>query len=155
MAGNGIVAEGSLELCLVCGTDQDQRFSARKQILPFLCVMNSPVGGDFAEIVGEAFLQDLWLEPVGSGQAEVNATVGLRGTLLKKQSHGILKNVSLAELPEGAAARPSIVVCFAREGDDLWSVSKRYQGDPEQIRSVNGLSGKGPLRKGEKLLVVR
>lgn len=49
---------------------------------------------------------------------------------------------------------PGIVVYFAREGDDVWTLGKRYYVPLERIREINKLSN-DLLRAGEKILIVR
>lgn len=49
---------------------------------------------------------------------------------------------------------PGIVVYFAREGDDVWTLGKRYYVPLERIREINQLSS-DLLRAGEKVLIVR
>ena len=49
---------------------------------------------------------------------------------------------------------PAIVAYVARDGDDLWTLGKKYYVPLEQIRETNHLSG-DTLKAGDKILIVR
>ena len=50
--------------------------------------------------------------------------------------------------------RPSIVGYIAKEGDDLWSLAKRYSTSVDAIREVNDL-GEGMPKEGDRILIFK
>ena len=50
--------------------------------------------------------------------------------------------------------RPSIVGYIVKEGDDLWTLAKRYATSMEAIQEVNGVTEE-KLKPGDRLLIFK
>lgn len=66
-----------------------------------------------------------------------------------------MDSLDFRELDESEiASRPGIVGYIAKDGDDLWTLAKRYNTMEQEIMEVNGLTSKD-LKAGEKLLIFK
>ncbi|MBQ9932037.1 MAG: DUF3794 domain-containing protein [Firmicutes bacterium] len=149
-----VIGEGDVLVHLVYRSSDAGEFSASEHSLPFRCSVPFAAAENDVDVIGEAILKDLWFDRINGQQLELNAGVGIRGLLLEEQSLPLLRNVSLADVPEGEDRSPSIAVYFAKEGDDLWSVAKKYRSSADRIGAINHLSPGETFAKGDKVLIV-
>lgn len=67
----------------------------------------------------------------------------------------VITNVEFTPLSiEEMEKRPGIIGYIVKEGDDLWSLAKRYRTTEQRIREVNGLEER-ELKAGDKLLIFK
>lgn len=90
-----------------------------------------------------------------NGKWEVNAGVDYDVLIFEKVNEKNLASVLVKEMDEEKYNNlPSVAVCFAKAGDTLWEMGKKYCVTRKQIRDMNQLSS-DELLEGEKILIVR
>lgn len=90
-----------------------------------------------------------------NGKWEVNACVDYDSLVFEKITGRNITNVTVKEMDtEKCNKLPSMAVCFAKQGDTLWEMGKKYCVTRKQIRDMNNLSS-DELTEGDKILVVR
>ena len=67
----------------------------------------------------------------------------------------MIQNVRVEPLDmEEAAKRPSIVGYLVKDGDDLWTLAKRYSTTVDAIKEMNDVSGE-QIKAGDRLLIFK
>ena len=90
-----------------------------------------------------------------NGKWEVNANVEYEALIFEKAEGRNITDVTIEEMDaEKYNNLPSIAVCFAKHGDTLWEMGKKYCVTRKQIRDMNNLAS-DELSEGEKILIVR
>ncbi len=84
-------------------------------------------------------------------KAQILANTGLFMKALKSHKVDIITDCSQKEWEE-MPKYPSLVVYFAKEGDSVWSIAKKYKTKCEKIMSINGLDSE-KIEKGKRLLI--
>ena len=88
---------------------------------------------------------------VDKNTAQISAQIELGMKALKDKSVKILTDCVEKE-DEIKKASPTMVVCFAKEGDSLWDIAKKYRTKTQLIKDANGLETE-KLEKGRRLLI--
>ena len=98
---------------------------------------------------------DLCLEDVSAGitnnGAQITANSALFVKALKDKEINILTDFEI-EKDEETRTRPLMVVYFARPGDTVWDIAKKYRTRPDAIKSANNLETE-KIEKGKRLLI--
>ena len=67
-----------------------------------------------------------------------------------------IKVITMEERPmDELAKRPGIVGYAGKDGDDLFSLAKRFGTTEESICEVNGIEKEKGLRPGERILIFK
>ena len=91
----------------------------------------------------------------GSEEVEVKAVLAFQSFLrLPLQTETIVQMEFQPFDEEEMDKRPGIIGYITKEGDDLWSLAKRYYTTEEGIMENNQLTSR-ELRSGEKLLIFK
>ncbi len=98
---------------------------------------------------------DMWIEDISAeisdNRLEILANIGLYMKALKSHSIEVLTDCS-PEDESDTTRYPNLVVYFAKEGDSVWNVAKKYRTKCEKIMSANGLDSE-KLEIGRRLLI--
>ena len=123
--------------------------------LPFQYVLEAPgISGacsyDIAPVI-----EQLTVTAMSSSELDIKAVLGFGLLGFCSVEEDTITDVIISE-PNLDAIRelPAIVAYVARDGDDLWTLGKKYYVPLEQIRETNHLSG-DTLKAGDKILIVR
>lgn len=77
--------------------------------------------------------------------------VGMFAKILRPRDISIITDICEKQ-DENRSKSPSFVVCFAGEGDTVWSVAKRYRVKAEKIKNANKLESE-KIEAGRRLLI--
>lgn len=90
-----------------------------------------------------------------SSEVDIKAVISFELLGFDSRQEELVTDIS-AEEEEDEARRelPGMVVYFAKEGDDIWELGKKYYVPLDRIREINQLES-DRLKAGEKILVVR
>ncbi len=98
---------------------------------------------------------DMWIESINWEADETGiqilTNVGLYAKALKSRSVGIICDVQSKD-DANMSAPPSMVIYFAKDGDTLWSVAKKYRTRAEKIKRANNLEN-DKIEVGRRLLI--
>ena len=86
---------------------------------------------------------------VNESSVEVRMNIGAEGVVYNKQ---IISPVTDVLITEENEKKPSLTVYFPDEGEELWTVAKRYQTSVDAIKSMNDLAD-DKIKKGMRLLI--
>ena len=86
---------------------------------------------------------------VNESSVEVRMNVGVEGVVYRKEIICPAVDITVSDVNE---KKPSLTVYFPDDGEDLWTVAKRYATSVDAIKSMNSLPD-GKIRKGMRLLI--
>ena len=93
--------------------------------------------------------------PKQMSEEEVKAVLAFHGFFKRSGQMEMIQNVRIEPIDmEEAAKRPSIVGYLVKDGDDLWTLAKRYSTTMNAIKEVNEVSGE-QIKPGDRLLIFK
>ena len=96
---------------------------------------------------------------LGNGEVEVKAVLAFNSFPARNLCRWRISVEVEMETPgpgKSWQARPGLVGCAIREGDDLWGLAKRYHATVEGIRQAERPGRqRAPVKPGEKLLIFK
>lgn len=89
---------------------------------------------------------------VDNGEIKCDAEIGISYAALDKETvrAASVCNV-IKDVPKKRPSPSTIVICYPAEGDDLWSIAKRYGTTEDAVREANALSS--DKLTGEALII--
>lgn len=150
----GILLEGILNLSfLYIKANDEAPFGCWQGMIPFSYLMESPKMCEDARFHVQHHLEQLTVSLAGNESVEVKAVLGFDAFVRCPVHIPVIQSVALEPFSaEALAARPGIVGYIVKEGDNLWSLAKRYLTTEEMIKSINQLE-ETPLKCGQKLII--
>ena len=102
-----------------------------------------------------AILEQLSITLQGGDEIEVKAAIAFHGFFKRVGKVPMIQDVRMEPLClEEIERRPSIVGYIVKDGDDLWSLAKRYSTSVDAIKEVNEITGE-QLKAGDRLLIFK
>ena len=102
------------------------------------------------------YIEQLSVNLLGQGKAEVKATVSFRALVRRPVSIENIAGLTVEERSmEELAKRPGIVGYAVKDGDDLFGLAKRFGTTEESICEVNGIEKEKGLQPGERILIFK
>lgn len=156
MKEDGILAEGVLYISfLYVKANDSMPFDTWQGVVPFSHLIECSQTGPDVQYHLSAVLEQLNITLQGGDEIEVKAALAFQGFFKRVGRDEMIQNVrvepmDLAEVEK----RPSIVGYMVKEGDDLWTLAKRYSTSIDAIREVNDVVGDS-LKAGDKLLIFK
>lgn len=79
---------------------------------------------------------------VSGGEIHCEAEIGVSFIAYDQAELDVVEKCTIMkDRPQKHAAVSSMVICYPSEGDDVWSISKRYSLSPDDLRAKNMISG--------------
>lgn len=152
----GIQIEGILHLSfLYLKADDELPFGSWQGMVPFSWLLEC---SDMAEDVRyniSYHVEQLSVSLAGSEAVEVKAVLAFDTFVRKPVFMNVITNVEFQPLSmEEMEKRPGIVGYIVKDGDELWTLAKRYMTTVEGIKEVNGLDSE-MIKAGDKLLIFK
>ena len=152
----GIMVEGMLHVLFMYVKADDQiPFDIWQGMVPFTHVIETKdISAEMNYDIGSE-LEQLSVGLLGNDAVEVKAVLAFRVFLRQAEPVQNIRSIAVEPVDMEAAAKvPGIVGYIVKEGDDLWSLAKRYSTTMDGIREVNEL-GEGSLKPGDKILIFK
>ena len=152
----GIRVEGILHLSfLYLRGDDTEPYGSWKGIIPFSYLIEYPSMPDRVESSLSSHVEQLAVTLAGSEAVEVKAVLAFDVFLRKQIPIEMITDVRTRPADEEAAEeRPGIAGHIVQEGEDMWSLAKKYMTTVEGIMEINGLDSEN-VRQGDKLLILK
>lgn len=153
----GIRVEGILHIgFLYIKPDDNIPFDTWQGMVPFSCVLECNEMYPDIHCSLNGYMEQLTVNLLGQGKAEVKATVSFRALVRKPVKIENIKELEMEERSmEELAKRPGIVGYAVKEGDELFSLAKRFGTTEESICEVNGIEREKGVRPGERILIFK
>lgn len=152
----GMQLEGILHLSfLYLRADDVVPFGSWSGMIPFSWLLECPnMTADTRHNI-TWHVEQLSVGLAGSEAVEVKAVLAFDTFMRNPVFMNVITNVEFTPLSiEEMEKRPGIIGYIVKEGDDLWSLAKRYRTTEQRIREVNGLEER-ELKAGDKLLIFK
>ncbi len=152
----GIQIEGVLHVFfLYIKADDAIPFDVWQGMVPFSYLLESNEVTEDMTFDLTSAVEQLTIGLMGNGEIEVKAVLAFN--CFMKQSEEVFDIEEIEEVPidmQELEKRPGIIGYIVKEGDDLWSLAKRYSTTVEGIMEVNEKSDSS-VKEGEKLLIFK
>lgn len=153
---DGILVSGVIYISFLYVKSNDEiPFDVWNGMVPFSHLVEC--GGEGKELKYNIFtmLEQLNVTLQGGNEVEVKAALAFHGFFRKERRLMKIQSIQMEPISlEELEKRPSIVGYVAKEGEDLWSLAKRYRTSVETIREVNEL-GDRQVKAGDRLLIFK
>ena len=152
----GIRVEGILHLSfLYLRGDDMEPYGSWQGIVPFSYLIEYPEMPEGAESSLSSHVEQLAVTLAGSEAVEVKAVLAFDVFLRKQLPMEMITDVRMRPADtETIADRPGIVGHIVQDGEDMWSLAKKYMTTVEGIMEINGLENEN-VRQGDKLLILK
>ena len=156
IVADGVMIEGVLHVRVIYVKASDAApFDAWSGMVPFTYVM--PCSGmkpDMDYVITPA-LEQIGVNMTGNGQMQVQASIGFTIFLTQTQRFRNITDIEEEALDaQELLCAPGIVGYIVKEGDDLWTLARRFRTTMDGIRTVNQLE-KDVLKPGMKILIFK
>lgn len=149
------IAVGNLEVTVLCtgGNKQDPIFKLNTD-LKFRGAMEIP--GIMPAMISknDVGIREIWCDKINDKQIEVNASLVMSATVLENRKYSLIKNVYLGQSDYDEISNPCMIVYIAKEGDNLWSIAKKFRTTIADIKTTNEMENRTEVSAGEKILIV-
>lgn len=152
----GIQAEGVLHISFLYVKSNDEvPFDIWQGMVPFSYLIESNGTEKDMRYHITSALEQLSVSLLGGDGVEVKAVLAFHGFLRRQVKANVITNINMEEIPvEEMEKRPGIVGYIVKEGDELWSLAKRYCTTVKGIMEVNEMSSE-EIKPGEQILIFK
>ncbi|MCH5211651.1 MAG: DUF3794 domain-containing protein [Oscillospiraceae bacterium] len=144
-----LICEGRIEAYVLYLTNNAENpvYSIKKDI-PFSYMIECENAGGEGDIELKAEVKHVSYNLNSSGELELRCLLAIDGKLTEKVEFQNITDIESAD----REAKHGIVICFAREGDSLWDIAKRYAIPQDKIVKYNSIE-ENKITKGTKLFI--
>ena len=152
----GILAEGILHVSFLYVKANDEvPFGVWKGMVPFSAMLECREGSSDMKYDITYAVEQLAVDLAGNDEVEIKAVVAFRSFMRKAEKIQMVTEAALVDYEkEERMNQPGIVGYIVKDGDDLWSLAKKYSTTEESILLNNELLSK-ELKTGDKILIFR
>lgn len=152
----GIRVEGILHLSFLYLRGNDiEPYGNWQGMVPFLWLIEYPAMPDKVSSSLSSHVEQLAVTLAGSEAVEVKAVLSFDIFLVKLTPVEVITSVRMEPLDmERLSEQPGIVGHIVQNGEDLWSLAKKYMTTVEGIKEINGLNDE-KVSSGDKLLIFK
>lgn len=153
---DGVLVSGVLYVnFLYVKSSDDMPFDVWQGMVPFSHLVECGYVGEGLRFDISTMLEQLNVTLQGGNEIEVKAALAFHGFFRKEEKIQKINEIQLEPFSkEELEKRPSIVGYIVKEGDDIWSLAKRYYTSEKSIREMNELGDK-EVRAGDRLLIFK
>ncbi len=153
---NGIKIDGNLFVQLLYITADDaQPFRLAKGIIPFSHVIDTQGITDTCTYHIYPVLEQLSANMVDSEEMEIKGVISMDTIVFEKQPEAVIQSVKESPLDlEKVQELPGIVGYGVREGDELWSIAKKYYTTVQSLMEINELTEE-QIKPGQQLVILK
>lgn len=152
----GILVEGVLQVSfLYVKANDGLPFEVWQGMIPFSHLIACNCAGCHIQYDITNTMEQLSISLLGGDSVEVKAVLAFQCFLRNVAEITTMTGIRTENLPvEELAKRPGIVGYVVKDGDDLWSLAKRYYTTVEGIMEVNELP-KEEIKTGDRILIFK
>ena len=152
-----LMLRGSLNVKVLYVTGEEENpYGCLRTVLPFEYVLEIPgMQPEDTPKQIQSKVERLSVAMQGGEGVDVKAILSFSVSVFRSMEVQVADAIGEEPLDQGKrAALPSMVVYVVREGDDLWSIGKRYYVPTERLTSLNGIA-EADVTPGQKLLIIK
>lgn len=151
----GIVVEGILHLdFLYVRGDDRYPYASWKGMVPFTHQIECQSAAGMSYDL-DCQLEQISINMAGNGEVEIKAVIHMQSFIRKPEILERITEVTVAPFTkEELEEQAGIIGYIYKEGDDMWSLAKRFHTTTEGILKINKISEKD-IKVGRKLLIFK
>ena len=152
----GVQVEGVLHISFLYVKANDEiPFDTWHGMVPFSYLIECKDNAKDMQYHISSILEQLSVGMLGGDEVEVKAVLAFHCFFRKEVKTDMIEKMSLEPIDMKALEKsPGVVGYIVKEGDELWSLAKRYNTTMEGIMEVNDLSDE-KLKTGERILIFK
>ena len=156
MREDGIWVEGALYISFLYVKASDEMpFDTWQGVVPFSHLIESTYTGDDLRYHISVTMDQLSITLQGGDEIEVKAAMAFHGFFKKVGKAEMICDARMEQMDlKEVEKRPSIVGYLVKEGDELWTLAKRFSTTVEAIKEMNEVVG-DVIKAGERLLIFK
>lgn len=155
---DGIDIQGVVETVIMYVSQKDDApFGSVRSTTPFnfrVDVNGMTAEGDYNCSIHHSLMQ-LNYNMSGNGEIDIKGIIGFDVTVCRKIEEELITGIENGECDmEKYKSMPGIVMYYAKHGDRLWDIAKKYNTTVSNIKQVNELQ-RDEIEEGEALMIVK
>ncbi len=152
----GILVEGVLHISFLYVKSNDEvPFDTWQGVVPFSYLIECRSTSESVQKHISSILEQLSVTLIGGDEVEVKAVLAFHCFIRERKKMAMIKSVQMEPLaPNDADKRPGVIGYVVKDGDDLWSLAKKYCTTKEGIMEVNEMTEEH-VKVGERILIFR
>lgn len=156
---NGIMLHGMLQCQMLWEGNEENEYNGNQSMIPFSYLVEYPNGSNFNKenLSCDVKMQCSFVQfqMTQEGNMEVKANVMYHLLVFEKTEGRNVTGIDVKEMDmEKYNHLPSMAIYFAKQGDTLWEMGKKYCVPIKQIKEMNHITT-DEMKTGEKVLIVR
>lgn len=153
---NGIRVDGILHISfLYLRADDEKAFGSWQGMVPFSWKLECTDITEAARYNISYHVEQLSVSLAGSEAVEIKAVLAFDTFVRNPVTMQVIAAVETKPMEwEELEKRPGIIGYVVKEGDDLWSLAKRYMTTVKEIQKINNLESE-VIKSGEVLLILK
>lgn len=152
----GVQIEGVLHISFLYVKANDEiPFDTWHGVVPFSYLIECKDTAEDMQYHISSILEQLSVGMLGGDEVEVKAVLAFHCFFRREEKMDMIAKMSLEPIDMKALEKsPGVIGYIVKEGDELWSLAKRYNTTMEGIAEVNDLSDE-KLKTGERILIFK
>ena len=153
---NGIQMEGILHVSFLYVKANDEvPFATWQGMVPFSYLLEAEGMNEKTQYDISNNIEQLSISMAGSGEIEVKAVLAFCSFIRQPVQTEVIDNITMEPYQtEELERRPGIVGYIVKDGEELWTLAKRYCTTIDGICAVNGLT-EDQVKPGDKILIFK
>lgn len=152
----GVLVEGAFHVkFLYVKASDDTPFGTWQGVVPFSYLIECKGATEDMLIQITSAMEQLSVSLLGGEEVEVKGILAFHCFFKEEIPKSWIRELKMEDLNmELLKDRPGVVGYIVKEGDDLWSLAKRFYTTVEGIKEVNEMND-DTLKKGERILIFK
>jgi len=156
LVDEGFLAEGALHISILYVKANDEvPFDTWQGVVPFSYLIECKGITESVQKHITSILEQLSITLIGGDEVEVKAVLAFHCFIRERKEINMIKSVQLEPMKKEEMNRvPGVIGYIVKDGDDLWSLAKKYCTTKEGIMEVNEMADEN-VKVGERILIFR
>ena len=153
MENGKIIYQGEISLTFIYGQEGTTRINIKSIVEPFEFTVTS-------NSIAKKMRTDTSIEiakkdfvVMADSTIDIKVDLNFRLNIVKESSINLIESVTESEKKDRESF--SIIVYYARVGDTLWKIAKKFGSTVDEIVKVNGIENPDVIMPGEQLFIPR
>ena len=153
MENGKIIYQGEISLTFIYGQEGTTRINIKSLVEPFEFTVTS-------NSIAKKMRTDTSIEiakkdfvVMADSTIDIKVDLNFRLNIVKESSINLIESVTESEKKDRESF--SIIVYYARVGDTLWKIAKKFGSTVDEIVKVNGIENPDVIMPGEQLFIPR
>ena len=153
MENGKIIYQGEISLTFIYGQEGTTRINIKNLVEPFEFTVTSNSIAQKMRIDTSIEIAKKDFVVMADSTIDIKVDLNFRLNIVKESSINLIESVTESEKKDRESF--SIIVYYARVGDTLWKIAKKFGSTVDEIVKVNGIENPDVIMPGEQLFIPR